>query len=368
MTRFLIKLGQKRGFDREAFAVMSGGVGIVCNICLAIFKFFVGKLSGSISITADALNNLSDVASNTVTIAGAKLSKKPVDKEHPFGHGRMEYLSALAVSALILIMGFELAKDSIGKIIHPQELKFSMVYVLILSASILVKLWMAYFNHRLFKHTDNINLKAVRQDSLNDCISTLATIVALTLSHLFNIAWIDGVIGLAVAIIILIGGINIASLSNDKIPNLRRCMGIVFQDYKLLQNMSVYDNVAYVIRTLGISSREINARVTGALKIVGLYNKMHATPAELSGGEQQRVGIARAIVNGPPLLIADEPTGNLDPKNSMEIMQILEQINQRGITVIVSTHDSAMVDYFRKRVITLDKGEVVRDIQAGTYE
>lgn len=210
MTHFLIKLGQKRGFDREAFAVMSGGVGIVCNICLAIFKFFVGKLSGSISITADALNNLSDVASNTVTIAGAKLSKKPVDKEHPFGHGRMEYLSALAVSALILIMGFELAKDSIGKIIHPQELKFSMVYVLILSASILVKLWMAYFNHRLFKHTDNINLKAVRQDSLNDCISTLATIVALTLSHLFNIAWIDGVIGLAVAIIILIGGINIA--------------------------------------------------------------------------------------------------------------------------------------------------------------
>ena len=144
--------------------------------------------------------------------------------------------------------------------------------------------------------------------------------------------------------------------------------GIVFQDYKLLQNMSIYDNVAYVIRTLGISTREINARVMGALKIVGLEHKIHATPAELSGGEQQRVGIARAIVNGPPLLIADEPTGNLDPKNSLEIMQILDQINQRGITVIVSTHDNAMVDYFRKRVITLDKGEVVRDIQAGTYE
>ena len=95
---------------------------------------------------------------------------------------------------------------------------------------------------------------------------------------------------------------------------------------------------------------------------------MNAKPSELSGGEQQRVGIARAIVNGPPLLIADEPTGNLDPKNSMEIMQILDQINQRGITVIVSTHDSTMVNYFRKRVITLDNGEVVRDIQAGTYE
>lgn len=167
---------------------------------------------------------------------------------------------------------------------------------------------------------------------------------------------------------VMIGGINIANLPNDKVPNLRRCMGIVFQDYKLLQNQSVYDNIAYVIRTLGISTKEINARVLGALKIVGLSDKIKAKPSELSGGEQQRVSIARAIVNGPPLLIADEPTGNLDPKNSMEVMQILDQINQRGITVIVSTHDSAMVDYFRKRVITLENGEIVRDIQAGTYE
>ena len=167
---------------------------------------------------------------------------------------------------------------------------------------------------------------------------------------------------------VMIGGINIANLPSDKVPNLRRCMGIVFQDYKLLQNQTVFDNIAYVIRTLGISSKEINARVMGALKVVGLTDKIHAKPSEMSGGEQQRVSIARAIVNGPPLLIADEPTGNLDPKNSMEVMQILEQINKRGITVIVSTHDSAMVDYFRKRVITLDNGEIVRDIQAGTYE
>lgn len=167
---------------------------------------------------------------------------------------------------------------------------------------------------------------------------------------------------------VMIGGINIANLPSDKVPNLRRCMGIVFQDYKLLQNQSVYDNVAYVIRTLGISTKEINARVLGALKVVGLSDRIKAKPTELSGGEQQRVSIARAIVNGPPLLIADEPTGNLDPKNSMEVMQILDQINQRGITVIVSTHDSNMVDYFRKRVITLEGGEIVRDIQAGTYE
>ena len=167
---------------------------------------------------------------------------------------------------------------------------------------------------------------------------------------------------------VTICGKNIANLSNEQVPSLRRWMGIIFQDYKLLQTHTIYDNVAYVIRTLGMSSKEINARVSGALKIVGLYDKMNAFPSELSGGEQQRVGIARAIVNGPQLLIADEPTGNLDPKNSMEIMQILDQINHRGITVLVSTHDNAMVDYFRKRVITLDNGSIVRDIQAGTYE
>jgi len=167
---------------------------------------------------------------------------------------------------------------------------------------------------------------------------------------------------------VYVAGINIGNLSPNKVPSLRRCMGIVFQDYKLLQNHTVYDNIAYVIRTMGISSREIESRVMGALKVVGLEDKYRSKPCELSGGEQQRVAIARAIVNGPPLLIADEPTGNLDPKNSLEVMQILEQVNQRGITILVSTHDHAMVNYFRKRVITLDHGQVLNDVQAGTYD
>jgi len=167
--------------------------------------------------------------------------------------------------------------------------------------------------------------------------------------------------------IVMIGDKNICDLTNDEVPSIRRCMGIVFQDYKLLQNKTVYDNVAYVIRTLGISTKEIRSRVTSALNIVGLSDKLTAYPSELSGGEQQRVGIARAIVNGPPLLIADEPTGNLDPTNSMEIMEILNQINQRGITVIVSTHDDNVVNYMRKRVITLGYGEVIKD-KVGAYE
>lgn len=167
---------------------------------------------------------------------------------------------------------------------------------------------------------------------------------------------------------VMVGNVDIVNLPDERVPDLRRRMGIVFQDYKLLEKHSVYDNVAYVIRTLGMSTKDINARVIGALKVVGLADKLKSKPSELSGGEQQRVSIARAIVNGPPLLIADEPTGNLDPKNSLEVMHILEQINQKGITVLVSTHDHAMVNYFRKRVITLENGQIIRDIQAGTYE
>ena len=163
-------------------------------------------------------------------------------------------------------------------------------------------------------------------------------------------------------------GKDLNTLKNDDIPILRRQMGIVFQDYKLLPNKTVYDNVAYVIRTLGISTKTIRSKVTTALSLVGLADKVNAYPTELSGGEQQRVSIARALVGGPKILIADEPTGNLDPTNSMEIMQILDQISSRGITVIVSTHDDSMVNYLRKRVVTLGYGEIIRDKQAGMYE
>ena len=167
---------------------------------------------------------------------------------------------------------------------------------------------------------------------------------------------------------IIVNEYALESIKSREIPFLRRELGIVFQDFKLLPRLTVFENIAYALQVIEKTPEEVEQRVSRVLDLVGLSAKRDNFPAELSGGEQQRVGIARAIVNGPPLLIADEPTGNLDPKNSMEIMQILDQINQRGITVIVSTHDNAMVDYFRKRVITLDKGEIVRDIQAGTYE
>lgn len=212
MTKLLISFVKKKSSEsnlRNRLGILSGGVGIFCNILLCLIKFIVGSLAGSVSITADALNNLSDAASSIVTIVGTKLSVKPVDKEHPFGHGRIEYISALIVSLFIFLMGFELGKSSIDKIFHPSELKFNVVYVVILVSAILVKLWMSYFNRKIYKLTDNINMKAVAQDSLNDCISTAATIVALVVCHFFDVPWLDGVIGLCVAGFIFFSGIEI---------------------------------------------------------------------------------------------------------------------------------------------------------------
>ena len=160
---------------------------------------------------------------------------------------------------------------------------------------------------------------------------------------------------------IVIGNIDVSSLSHQKIPYLRRRMGIIFQDFKLLPHKSAFENIAYALRGLGAEEYEIQKRVSGALKLVGLLDRAFNLPCELSGGEQQRVGIARAIVQGPPLVIADEPTGNLDPATSLEIFKLLEKIAERGTTILVSTHNQQIVQQFGKRVITLDKGKVISD-------
>ncbi|MBY0357703.1 MAG: cell division ATP-binding protein FtsE [Candidatus Obscuribacterales bacterium] len=168
--------------------------------------------------------------------------------------------------------------------------------------------------------------------------------------------------------IVTIGGVNITRLSPRQVPLLRRRLGIVFQDFKLLPKQSVFDNVAYVLRALGVDEKDVKRRVSSALAIVGLEEEQLELPENLSGGEQQRVGIARAIVNGPPVLLADEPTGNLDPQTSMEIVQLLERISQRGTTVLISTHDVPIVNAMRKRVISLKQGQVVSDVDSGVYE
>ena len=166
---------------------------------------------------------------------------------------------------------------------------------------------------------------------------------------------------------VLVGGRNLTKLRRSKVPQLRRNMGCVFQDFKLLPNRNVYQNVAYALEVQGQDRDEIDEKVPEMLSLVGLGEKLERFPHELSGGEQQRVSIARAFVNHPPILICDEPTGNLDPDTSVGIMQLLYRINRSGTTVVMATHDREMVDRMRRRVIALEHGRLVRDERRGGY-
>ncbi len=164
-----------------------------------------------------------------------------------------------------------------------------------------------------------------------------------------------------------IGGLDVGKLKNSKVYKLRRKIGVVFQDYKLLSKSTVYENVAFALEVLGQPKSEIYSKVLKALELVGLKHKANNYPHQLSGGEQQRVAIARSIVNGPKLLICDEPTGNLDEITSMEIMKVLEEINKMGTTIIMVTHDTEIVNKLKKRTILLDTGRILRDFEKGTY-
>ena len=166
---------------------------------------------------------------------------------------------------------------------------------------------------------------------------------------------------------VLISGRSLGDISRKRIPHLRRNIGVVFQDYKLLPNRTVYANVAYALQVIGESRESIRRKVPDILRLVGLSTKLHNYPDQLSGGEQQRVSIARAFVNHPPLVLADEPTGNLDPETSIGIMQLIYRINRTGTTVIVATHDKEMVDKMRRRVIELREGRIIRDQLSGLY-
>ena len=194
---------------RAAIGRLSGTVGIFCNILLFIGKLLIGLLSGSLSICADAMNNLSDAASSIVTLIGFRLAEKPADADHPFGHARFEYLSGLAVAGLIMLIGFELAKSSISKILHPAPVQFSMPLVLVLLLSIAAKLWLYAFNHRLGKHINSQTLIATALDSRNDVLTTAAVFSSILIEKITT--WqVDGWMGLAVALFILYSSVSLA--------------------------------------------------------------------------------------------------------------------------------------------------------------
>ena len=166
---------------------------------------------------------------------------------------------------------------------------------------------------------------------------------------------------------IIVNDFDMRRIKRRKLPKVRRTLGVIFQDYRLIENMNVYDNVAFAMRVVGASNKEIKKRVPYVLELVGLEGREKRMPNELSGGEQQRVAIARALVNNPRKIVADEPTGNLDPVRSLELMLLFEKINEMGTTILVVTHEKELVNAFSKRVITIDNGHVISDGMDGYY-
>ncbi len=214
MTQLLLRLFVKNYQNaadtkvRAAIGKLSGGVGIAVNLLLFAGKLVAGTLAGSVSITADAMNNLTDASSSIVTLLGFRLAEKPADEDHPYGHARYEYLSGLAVAAIIVVIGFELAKTSVEKILHPESVAFTAVTAVVLAGSIGIKLWLALFNGNLGKRIASKTLEATSVDSRNDCIATGAVLLAAIAEHFTN--WpVDGYVGLAVALFILWSGINL---------------------------------------------------------------------------------------------------------------------------------------------------------------
>ena len=253
MTKLLLRLFANGDPElpktRAVTGKLSGIVGIVCNVLLFAMKLLVGILSGAVSITADAMNNLSDATSSVVTLIGFRLAEKPADEDHPYGHARYEYLSGLAVAAMILVIGVELAKSSVEKIIHPESVAISVPVVLVLAGSILIKLWLGSFQKYLGKRIRSATLLATATDSRNDVLTTGAVLLALIIE--FFTTWkVDGYVGLGVAIFILYSGVSMAKqtisplLGETASPELRELIvGVVCAEPKVLgyHDLMVHD-------------------------------------------------------------------------------------------------------------------------------
>ena len=224
---------------RASYGKLSGKVGIFCNAFLFAVKFIMGTISGSVSITADAVNNLSDAASSVISLIGFKMAEKPADEDHPYGHARYEYLSGLTVAVMIILIGFELFKTSFDKVIHPSTVDFSIALVIVLAVSILIKLWMALFNKSLGKKINSSALEATAADSRNDVISTSAVLAAAVISHFFKIN-LDGYMGIAVAVFILYSGIGLVKDTLD--PLLGKAPEPELVDY-IQKKILSYDGV-----------------------------------------------------------------------------------------------------------------------------
>lgn len=336
MTQLLLRLFVPNYTDlsqpsvRSAVGKLAGVVGILCNVLLFIGKLIAGILAGSVSIIADAMNNLSDASSSIVTLAGFRLAEKPADEDHPYGHARYEYLAGLAVAAIIIIIGFELAKSSIDKILHPSAVSFTAITAVVLLASMLMKLWMMHFNHSLGECIHSTTLEATAIDSRNDVLATGAVLLAAVIQY-FTTWQIDGIVGLAVAIFILYSGVQLALetvsplLGESTSPELRE----LIVDY-ISTDPRVLGYHDLMVHDYGPNKRFATLHVEMDQRIDPLL--CHGIIDDLERECLESHGIHLVIHYDP--VVVDDPELNRLHK---EVAQVLKQISPE-----LKTHDFRM--------------------------
>ena len=353
---------------RSAYGKLCGTVGIALNILLFIGKFVAGLISNSIAITADAFNNLSDAGSSLVTLIGFKLAEQKPDSDHPFGHGRMEYLSGLIVSAVILMMGFELVKDSVDKILHPTGVDFSVVVLIILIASIIGKCYMALYNYRYGKRFESSTLKATAVDSLSDCVSTTVVLIATVVGYYTDVQ-IDGFCGIAVGILIFVAGINAAKETLSPLLGEAPDPEFVDQIEKIVLNFdeeSVVGIHDLIVHDYGPGRRiiSLHAEVPAEGNIMSLHDVIDNLEMKL----REELGCITTI-HMDPVVTSDERVTELKTRCIEMIKEIGESLSLHDFRVVFGeTHTNLIFDVVVPFEFYLSDAETTKLIQERVWQ
>jgi cation diffusion facilitator family transporter len=325
---------------REAYGVLGGILGVFCNLLLFILKLMIGLLSNSIAVISDAFNNLSDLGSSLISIIGAKMSNRPPDPEHPFGHGRFEYISSLVVSFLILTVGFQLLKSSISKIVTPEKVMFNSNLIIILVFSILVKLWMFSYNRYIGKTINSSIQQATAFDSLNDVIATGAVLLTTLISHYFNVT-IDGFVGLAISILILFTGVKIAkdtiNLLLGSAPNPELVQDI---QAKVCTGQYIIGTHDLVVHDYGPGRvlASIHAEFPDTVSTV----MAHSIVDDLEEQISNQLGI-NMVVHIDPLCTNPEKIAQINTFVNQEVRKINDQFNVQHVRMTEGLHRTNII-------------------------
>ena len=359
---FLKPEGRDETALRKGYGILCGAVGIGLNILLFLGKFFAGTLAGSIAITADAFNNLSDAGSSFVTMLGFQLAGQKPDSDHPFGHGRIEYLSGLGVSLLILLMGFELAKSSFGKILHPEPVEFDLLVLAILVVSIAVKLYMFFYNHRLGKKLNSSAMLATATDSLSDSVATTAVLIATLVGH-FSGLMIDGWAGILVALFILWSGFNAAKDTIDPLLGTPPTHEFVEEIKALVMAhpaiIGIHDLIVHDYGP-GRVMISLHAEVSAAGNVLDIHDEIDNVEKEL----QEKLG-CHAVIHMDPIVIDDGVTADTRKRVQALVHCIDDQISIHDFRMVAGpTHTNVIFDAVVPFGFRLTDDEVATEIQA----